>query len=511
MSGISVNQDDTHFFYTRAAEEMTEAGVDAVLDSYVGTDARELLFCVNAGQASFPSRAWPTLWAGYDPGAGDDQPCLARHPPRQRAGLRTIIHNLHLLEQRGIDPFARWLRRSRELGFSPWLSMRMNDLHHIQLPLEERRKKLEAESPPLYRVPHRPNVRMQDGAPDYSQPAVYALRMSLVRELAERYDMDGLELDFSRHFAYLKPGREIADQPVMTRFVREAREALEQAARTRGHAIKLGVRVPASERTARWLGLDPVLWARQGLVAFVVPTPVWYTIDFAMPVWEWKRLLEGTGVLLGAGLDRHVHPYPGGVTEQPASAEQVRGAAATYLQQGADRVYFFDYFDRPTPQLGGSLLPDGNLLLEAGSLAALEKLPRRHMAVYQDVLAPGECPVQPLPLRPRHAYVGAPCFGELRLDTGPKPAGGTATVLLAFAESAPEPPPDFEVFLNGVRTTARGRIDLPPPLPATPLYGYEAPVETLNAGFNLVELLAHTRAWEVQWAEIRLCPPAFNS
>jgi hypothetical protein len=506
MSGISVNQDDTHFFYTRAPDEMSEAGVDAVLDPYVGTEVRELLFCVNAGKASFPSQAWPTLWAGYDPDGGDDQPFLAALPPRQRASFRPIFHNLALLERRGIDPFARWLARARKLGISPWLSMRMNDLHHIQMPLEERRKKLALEQPPRYRAPHRPNVRMQDGAADFSQPEIYDHRMSLVRELAGRYDMDGLELDFSRHFAYLRPGREIEDQPVMTRFVREAREILDAAARERGHAVRLGVRVPAAERTARWIGLDPVLWARQGLVDFVVPTPVWYTIDFAMPVWEWKRLLEGTGALLGAGLDRHVHPFPGGVREQPACPEHVRGAAASYLNQGADRVYLFDYFDRPTPQLGPSILAEENLLRTVGSPESLAPHPRRHLVTYQDVLGPGECPAQPLPLRPRHAYAGAPCFGELRIDTGPKPPRGAVLVLLAFAESAPEPPADLEVFVNGVRAAAKGRTLLPPPLPAAPLYGFEPPLQALNDGINLVELLSHAQAWEVHWAEIRLIP-----
>lgn len=506
MSGIAINQDNSHFVYTRTPDHMTEAGVDAALDLYVGTQTRELLFCVNAARASFDSHVWPTALDGYDPEKGDDQPCLARVAPRHRASSLLVLRNLWLLKQRGIDRFARWIQRSRVLGFSPWLSMRMNDLHHLQMPWEDRCAKLAAEQPPRYRAPYRPHVRIPDGAPDYGQPEVYAHHMVLVRELAERYDMDGLELDFSRHFAYLQPGLAIAQQPIMTRFVRETRALLAAAGKRLGHPVRLGVRVPPSERTARWIGLDPVLWAREGLVDLVVPAPAWYTIDFAMPVWEWKRLLDGTGVLLGAGLERHVHPFPGGAKEQPAAHEQVRGAAAAYLRQGADRIYLFNFFDSPTPQLGDNLLSDGRLLREIGSLDTLRGLPRRHMVAYQDVLAPGESPIQPLPLKPRHAYAGAPCFGELRVDTGPRPASGTATVLLAFAEAQPDPPDDFAVYVNGTRAVPMGQAALPPPGPATPLVGFQVPAAALQDGDNLVELLAHSRAWELVWAEIRVCP-----
>jgi hypothetical protein len=113
VSGISINLDDSHFFYSRTAGEMTEAGVDTCLDPYSNTAVCEFMFCVNAQCASFASREWTPLWEGDDPAAGDDQPCLAGPAPRHRAGLRVVVHNLYLLAQRGIDSYERWLRRQQ--------------------------------------------------------------------------------------------------------------------------------------------------------------------------------------------------------------------------------------------------------------------------------------------------------------------------------------------------------------------------------------------------------------
>ena len=48
MSGITINEDSTHFFYTRSAEEMIEECVDRFIDIYADTQVREMMFNVNA-------------------------------------------------------------------------------------------------------------------------------------------------------------------------------------------------------------------------------------------------------------------------------------------------------------------------------------------------------------------------------------------------------------------------------------------------------------------------------
>ncbi len=321
--------------------------------------------------------------------------------------------------------------------------------------------------------------------------------------------MEGREFDSPRHFWFFRPGRGIADQPVMTRFVRETRRILDEQEQRRGHRIRLCAVVPPSERTSRWLGMDAVLWAREKLVDYVIPSPRWGSIDFAMPIDEWKRWLDGTGAMLGARLEPRVTPYPRykvpdelrqyGMTVNP---DFVRGAAATYLNKGADRTYLMNFFDDRPDLCGRLLLRECGLLKEVGSLETLAGKPRRHMVTFQDALAPGEPGTEVLPLAPWIDYEGDPYFGELRIDTGPKPPGGAATVVLAFGPEKPDPPKDFEVYVNGCKAGALGRIDIEPPAPAAP-HGFDLPPDALNSGHNLVEMMSDS-PWTVYWAEIRI-------
>ena len=510
MSGITINEDSTHFFCNRPPDDMTEEGVDGFLDTYANTHVREIMFNVNARYTSYPSTVWEKLWLGYDPD-GNHGPELATrfegHVPPNRLHL---LHNLYLLEQRGIDPYERWLRRSREVGISPWISIRMNDLHHLQMSITERRELLAAADPPQHRARYREVMNVEDGAPDYAVPEVYDHFMALVREVAERYDMDGLEMDFTRHFHFFQPHRGIADQPVMTRFVREARAVLERHGEARGRETRLCVKVPGEERTARWLGMDVITWAREGLVDYVVPTPRWQSIDFGIAVDEWNRLLEGTGVLLGPALEPRVKPYlryplPKEMRGQGfvVSPELVRGAAATYLNQGADRVYLMNYFDDRADLNGRVLLKECGLLNDVGSLEAMSGKTRRHMVTFPDMTAPGQPSGEVLPLVPYIDYEGDPYFGQLRINTGPKPGTEHATVVLEFGEETDGPPADFELYVNGHRATHSGPYETELPRPLRGGHGFTLDPDALYGSDNVLELMSD-QPWSVHWVEIVL-------
>jgi hypothetical protein len=62
--------------------------------------------------------------------------------------------------------------------------------------------------------------------------------------------------------------------------------------------ILLGARVPSRPHTAVGLGMDGVRWAKEGLIDMLVPCPFWATIEFDIPIEEWKRELSGTNVIL---------------------------------------------------------------------------------------------------------------------------------------------------------------------------------------------------------------------
>lgn len=54
--GIALNEDDSHFFFTRAGQPLTPELVDAWVDQYALTQVKELLLCPNAMRTSYASR-----------------------------------------------------------------------------------------------------------------------------------------------------------------------------------------------------------------------------------------------------------------------------------------------------------------------------------------------------------------------------------------------------------------------------------------------------------------------
>ena len=51
--GLVINEDNSHFFGTRQADDMTLEGLHAFVDQYAGTEASHLFLCPNAMRASF--------------------------------------------------------------------------------------------------------------------------------------------------------------------------------------------------------------------------------------------------------------------------------------------------------------------------------------------------------------------------------------------------------------------------------------------------------------------------
>ena len=82
---------------------------------------------------------------------------------------------------------------------------------------------------------------------DYSHEGVRAHRLAIFTELAENYDIDGLELDFMRSCRYFASDEAEAKQDVLTKFVGQIRAMLDRVAQQRGREkFILGVRMPPS-------------------------------------------------------------------------------------------------------------------------------------------------------------------------------------------------------------------------------------------------------------------------
>jgi len=438
MVGLILNYDSTDLFYFNPPDKINGQVVDEQIDVFAGAGVSVLMCNVNAQRTNYNSEAFDSFWSGLDTQAGDEQPFLQNMAPASRRGYRRMIESMKALNDQGVDYPARVIARCRHNRISPWISLRMNDIHNndeAQHPIHSTFWKNHHE---CWRVSDR-RIDYYDRALDYSHQAVRDRFWRLIEEVLQRYDMDGLELDFMREPYLFKPGHEREGGLVLNDWLKQVRQLVDQAASRRGHAIKMGVRVPADPVTAQNLGLDAVQWAQQGLVDLIVATPRWATMDTQMPLTIWKRMLAASPVSLAGGLEIREQAYPDGPARL-ALPETAIGAAVGVLSSGADAVYLFNYFSTLSKTLD-SWSPQvyRETLRSMSSLPSLEPLARRHMVTFRDVFAPGEATDYPLPAQGKRL--------SFRLLTGPQPKGRkvTATVELAPVNQEPVAAPELRV------------------------------------------------------------------
>ena len=488
-TALSLNEDNSHYFFTRAGQKLDAESVAGFVDQYAGTQVRELLFSPNAMRTSYPSEVWDPIWRGYDPNGPDDQPLFASTPAASRQVGRRWVHTAWQLAQMKIDPYQLWIARARRHRISPWLSMRMNDIHNVDDERSYMHGQFWRDHPEMRRVPWRA-ASWQDRALDYGHAAVRAYHLKLVRELAARYDFDGLELDWMRFPYHFAPGREREGGALLVDFMRQARSIVDAAGARRGRRLKLGVRVPSRPQTAAAMGLDGVRWAQLGLVDMVVVTPFVASIETDMPIELWRRLLP-PAVVLAAGFELNIRPYHTYQPQQRNSLETVRGAAAAMLSRGADRVYLFNYMDSQTAM--ESIDEYRVVLRECGTLATLQGKPRRHIVTYSDTWAPGEALGSVLP---KSAKAGE--WLTFRVPTGP--GWSAAEVRLAF-----EGPTPGELRVNGGEPcTYAGQLANSGrrPWPVQETHGWKVSAPGGVRGEAVIDVRAGSGELKVHWVEV---------
>jgi hypothetical protein len=515
MPGICVNEDNAHFYANHPPEDMTAQGVRALVDYYAdfpGVSA--LFFCANVQRALFASRVWERLYDGYDPDAGPDQPVLRwLQDPRDReltlgSQGRYWLHNLWLLEQRGVDHPAVWLERCRERGLEGWLTVRMNDCHYNDIPAAFWHSSFWREHPEYYRAPYR-EEHGWERALDYAQPAVRQHHLALIRELLDRYDLYGLELDWMRWGLHFRPGQEAAGRKILTDFTAQVRALARRAAQRLGHPVRVGARVPAKPGEAWALGYDVGTWVEQHLVDHVVISSFCSGLYGDYPVDEWCVLLGHWRGSLAVCLDSGLTPFPG-ARGVPIPVEAHCGAAAAAYQRGADRVYLFNvcyYESEDRPYLG-------ELLTRLADLGAICGGRRRQVITYSQTAPPGTAPdaVLPLPLISPHqgaTFARMNAFATLRFALGARPVAGKAWLRLGLSADTPRlTARRFQVWCNGVRCAPASkapRAGATHPAVAR-LLTWEVPLEALQDDVNVVELQPPQVAGTIVWAEIGLDP-----
>ena len=351
---LVVNCDNDHYFKAAPLadelpieERFSEAGLRKYIDLIArGGRVTHVFMCAVGQRANYDSKLCDPIWMALDEAkarqgeakAQDGQISLGLEWPR----------NVKRFHDLGIDPYKVWIDYCRSTGkVQFWLSQRMNDIHNSDMGWNIRTSRFWYEHPELRRK-DRIDPTWKDGsgwpdlAFDYSKPEVREYEFAVFKELVDRYDADGFELDFMRWWQNLSPRKGREQAPILTAFIARCRRYLDGLEKARGHRIGLAARCASSYEVARELGMDAEAWAREGLVDIVAVANFFAAADFDCDLAGWKRRLAAANprVKVVASACDNIGCADEIVTFTPAA---VRGFADIAAQAGADGLYFFNY------------------------------------------------------------------------------------------------------------------------------------------------------------------------
>lgn len=252
------------------------------------------------------------------------------------------------LTKLGTDSLEVMTRWGHDHGMEVFWSMRMNDTHDSGDNALLCKWK---QDHPEYLMGTKESKFPHDGgrwsAVNYGLPEVRDKVSRILRDVATRYDVDGLELDFYRHPVYFKP--QMTGEPVtqedcdlMTDLLRRVRAMTVDVAAKRGRPMLIAVRVPDSLGFAKAIGLDLDRWLQKDLVDILVGTGY-----FQFEPWEnFAALGKKHGVpayacLSGSRVVSSKDPESGGDATLPLWHAE----AASAWRAGVDGIYTFNRFN----------------------------------------------------------------------------------------------------------------------------------------------------------------------
>ena len=221
---------------------------------------------------------------------------------------------------------------------------------------------------------------------DYSHQEVRDFRLSLIKEACDKYDLDGVELDFLRGPPYFMPGEEMAGMPLMTELIGHVRAHLDRLGEKRKKKLKLVIRTLAPLKDSHALGLDVQTWLQKGWIDGLISG----ICDMVQqPIEDDARVSHRLGCPFYATLKPEFIFRRMGYTP-----ELFRAAAAYFYRSGADGIHMFNMNglrDSPHNYRGA---PGGQYgfepLREIGSMEEIKHRNKRYFvdnlgATYRDV------------------------------------------------------------------------------------------------------------------------------
>jgi len=262
--------------------------------------------------------------------------------------------NIRALQRAGHDVLELAVDFCHTEGLEVFFSHRINDIHDTFTPwLVSRWKR---EHPECLMGTREEGAKAGGGnsprhwwsALDFEKPEVLDYLVAITQDVCERYDIDGVEIDYFRSPMFFKPNLDFepaTDEQVdvLTGFQRRLRQMTHGTGAKRGRPILMATRVPATPGACRHVGIDMARWLAEDLLD-LLPVGGGY-VPFTEPVDEITALAHSHGIQVYPTISASgMRGREGGYGTQ----EAWRGAAANMWRRGADGIYTFNIFP-PAP------------------------------------------------------------------------------------------------------------------------------------------------------------------
>lgn len=269
--------DGLSYFFSN--EYRTPEHIMELIEPYRYSDVGKVIWAVNYGdRTNYPTKAGE-LWSEHRVpivSAPGNNPYIT--------GEKAACDGMRLLPKKGIIPVAVAAEYAHSMGLKFDLMFRLSVMGSIP-PQRDNEKGFVRTHPQFRQV-------MKDGTPvekaSYAFPEVRKLVVSIIREATETFDVDGVDLCFTRgpefmayeqpvlddfHKEYGEDGRKVGfDDPRMqtircrylNAFVGDVRKTLDEVGKRKGKKLNLSASIFAAANNNLDYGMDPEHWIEQG-------------------------------------------------------------------------------------------------------------------------------------------------------------------------------------------------------------------------------------------------------
>ena len=170
---------------------------------------------------------------------------------------------------------------------------------------------------------------------DYARPEVRSHVAALVIDLFERFDTDGVELDFMRHPAFFRVDEAYGSRHLITDMLLRIRARMDEVSASTGRDLEILVRVPPTLADSARIGLDVEKWIREEIVDTVAAGGGF--IPLHAPIEEFVEAAKGTDCQILGPIE----------SLRPATEEEsVKAIASRLYEGGASGLYLFNFWHK---------------------------------------------------------------------------------------------------------------------------------------------------------------------